>query len=90
LEMLTLLILLRPKLGGIDGARILSSLLKIVTASALMGAVIEILMQSLAQQSVWTIASVGLAAGLVSFFGATLLLRSEEIGLAWRLVRSRV
>lgn len=89
LEMLTLLYLLRRKLGGIDGYRILTSLAKIVGASAGMGAAIYLLLQLLPQLSVWIVTAAGLLVGLVAFFGATLLLRSEEIWLAWRLARSR-
>jgi putative peptidoglycan lipid II flippase len=90
LEMFTLLYLLRPRLGGIDGARILNSLVKIVSASAVMGVTILLLMRTLAQMNVWVIASASISVGVVAFFAATVLLRSEEIALARRLARTRV
>lgn len=89
LEMLTLLFLLRRRLGGIDGSRILTSLTKIITASAGMGVAIYVLIQLMPHVSVWMVTSAGLVVGLVAFFGATLLLKSEEIWLAWRLARTR-
>ncbi len=90
LEMLTLLYLLRPRLGGVDGPRLLNSLGKIVLASAAMGVAVAFLMQAVAQMSAWIVVSAGLVVGAAAFFGAMLLLRSEEIVLAWRLARTHV
>lgn len=89
LEMLTLLFLLRRRLGAIDGSRILNSLVKIIAASAAMGAAILLLLQLLPEVNVWLLTSAGLLVGLAAFLGATLLLRCEEITLAWRLARTR-
>jgi putative peptidoglycan lipid II flippase len=87
LEMIALLYLLRPRLGGVDGARILKSLVRILLASAAMALVILMLTHVLAQMYVWVVALAGLSVGVLAFFVAALLLRSEEIALAWRLAR---
>jgi putative peptidoglycan lipid II flippase len=89
LEMLALVYLLRPRLGGVDGARILISLVKIVPASAAMAVAIVLLVQTLPPMNVGLVVSAGVVVGMVAFFGAMLLLRSEEIFLAWRLARPR-
>jgi putative peptidoglycan lipid II flippase len=90
LEMLTLLYLLRTRLGGIDGIRILNSLIKIVSASAAMGLAVLLVVQALDHMSVWIITLGGLSVGVLAFFAATSLLRSEEIALAWRLAHRRI
>ncbi len=89
IEMSLLLYLLRGRMGGVDGARILSSLVKIVLASAAMGLAILLLMRVAPTLHVWLLAFTGIALGGAVFFATTFLLRSEEIALAWRLARQR-
>lgn len=89
LEMLTLLFLLRSRLGGIDGTRLMTSVVKIILASTAMGLAIIFVMQNTPDAHAWIIAAAGVSIGLAVFFGTAMLLKSEEIVLAWRLVHSR-
>ncbi len=86
-EMLTLLYLLRVRMGGVDGARILVSLVKIVLASAVMSAAILLLMHLGSNFGVLLTALGAVTAGVLVFVLVTLLLKSDEIHMAWRMAR---
>jgi putative peptidoglycan lipid II flippase len=89
LEMLALLYFLRARLGGMDGTRILNSLVKTMLASAAMALAILLWMNLAGHVSVWLLAFAAMALGGAVFFLVTLILRSEELTLAWRLARQR-
>ncbi len=88
-EMLGLLYLLRSRLGGLDGLRILGSLGKVFIASAVMGVALVLLLRIVPGLSLWVIAPGAIAIGGLVFLLVTLLLRSDELSLAFRLARLR-
>lgn len=81
LEMSTLLVILRRRLGDIDGRRISVSVARIVVASMAMGAALVLFANYFSSRGAIFVAMVGCALGAAIYFGATLLLRSEEITL---------
>jgi putative peptidoglycan lipid II flippase len=73
----TLLVLLRPKIGGIEGRRLLSSALKIAAAATAMGFVCHV--ASVRFPSRGPGLAIGIPAGAVSFWMAATLLRVAEL-----------
>ncbi|MGE5141308.1 MAG: murein biosynthesis integral membrane protein MurJ [Rudaea sp.] len=89
LEMLTTLYLLRRKTGGLDGRQILSSLVKIGLGSAAMAAALLYFVCAAGRLNILFLAATGIALGGMVFLVVTLLLRSDELALAWRMARPR-
>lgn len=86
LEMLTLLYLLRRKMGHGDDRRMVSSVARVLVAATAMTVVLVPLAGFLAEYGAVVTAIVGGAVGAVVYLGVTVVLRSEEIGLVLRRV----
>lgn len=87
LEMLVLLFLLRPRLEGIEGRALSLSLGKMVIGAAVMGAVILAWINLIAGANLWIVTLTAMLIGGLVYFVVMLILRSEEIGLAVRMIR---
>jgi putative peptidoglycan lipid II flippase len=74
---LALLLLLRPKIGGIGGRRIAANLLKILSAAIVMGAACMLLVH-LSHSRVLNV-TVGIPAGACVFYAVASALRIEEL-----------
>jgi putative peptidoglycan lipid II flippase len=94
LEALFLLLLLRPRLGGIEGGVLLRSLARILAASALMGALLFFLGRALppveSQAAAIGFAAGGILAGALLYLTASWALRSPELHQVAGLVRRRL
>ena len=79
LELVLLLWLLRRKMGGLDGGRLLDGLWRMVLASLLMAAVAWIVFDQLSQAAViWQLVVAGLT-GALAYLGASLLFGITEL-----------
>jgi putative peptidoglycan lipid II flippase len=98
LEMILLLVLLRRRLPGLSIHPLVGSIVRSSLASAVMGALIWGWLLWLAGQaggaawlsSSWLAAIGGGMVALVSYLGVSLLLRSEEVGIASAMLRRRL
>jgi putative peptidoglycan lipid II flippase len=94
LEAVLLLLLLRPRLGAIDGAALLRSLARILAAAAVMGAFLLFFDRALppveSQAAAIALAAAGIFAGALIYLGASWLLRSPELRQVAGLVRRRL
>lgn len=89
LEMLTLLYLLRPRLGGVDGRRIGISVSKMIVGAVVMAiTIIAIEFTPLASNELLLLAG-GLVIGGGAYLLTMLVLRSDEVGLALEFARRR-
>lgn len=90
LEMVTLLFLLRPRLKGVDGKRILVSGLKMSAGAAVMALAITLCgFAPFAQNSLLLLGS-GILIGGGAYFVTMFLLKSDEIGLAMSMIKYKV
>jgi putative peptidoglycan lipid II flippase len=82
---LTLLLLLRPKIGGIDGREMLVSLVKILGAAAVMGLVCRTVVTASHALPITPVLSriadvaIGIPAGAAAFYAAAAALRVSEV-----------
>ncbi|MGA2712509.1 MAG: murein biosynthesis integral membrane protein MurJ [Bryobacteraceae bacterium] len=82
---LTLLLLLRPKIGGIDGREMLVSLVKILGAAAVMGLVCRTVVTASHALPITPVLSriadvaIGIPAGAAAFYAAAAALRVSEL-----------
>jgi putative peptidoglycan lipid II flippase len=88
-EMGLLLYLLRLRLGGMEGRRMLASLARIGLASLAMGAVALAIAWLLKDQSAWLLAGVAVVSGLVVYAALSLALGSPEPRAVWQMVTRR-
>jgi putative peptidoglycan lipid II flippase len=88
-EMAVLLAIIRRRLDGLEGRRMLASLARIGLASLLMGAVAGALAWLLRDQGAWLTAGVAVTIGLVEYVAASLALRSPEPWAVWNMVARR-
>ena len=89
IEMAVLLGLIRQRLRGLEGKRMLASLARIALASLVMGAVAGALAWLLRDQGAWLAAGVAVTIGLVEYVAASLALRSPEPWAVWNMVARR-
>lgn len=89
LEMIILLYLLRPRLGGVDGRTLVTSGVRMFIGAVVMALAIAGYGQTPPAQNalMWLIG--GIVIGGTAYFVTMVVLRSEEIMLAVNLVRSR-
>jgi putative peptidoglycan lipid II flippase len=91
LEVIVLLTLLRRKLGGLNGRVLLDSLWRMGAASLLMGSSMWLVLEWLAQSSIWWQVLGGIAAGTLAYSGGCFFFRVKEIeqfiGYGYRLLR---
>jgi putative peptidoglycan lipid II flippase len=88
-EMAVLLGLIRRRLHGLEGRRVVGSLLRIGLASAAMGTVAGVLIEVLDGTSVWLAAGLAMGAGVVVYVGSSLLLGATEPRAVWGMVSRR-
>jgi putative peptidoglycan lipid II flippase len=89
LEMLTLLVLLRRRMTGIDEGRIVRAVVRIVFGSLAMGAVLVAYANVFAERGAAFVAVTGACLGAGVYLAATAVLRSEEIGFVLRRLKIR-
>jgi len=93
-NVVTLLIILRKKTGCLGGKRILKSLLKIIAASAVMGAVIYLLWYFLKTYAYGSLLNLAMVLVLIILTGAgvyvllTFLFKMDEIRFAFGIVKN--
>jgi putative peptidoglycan lipid II flippase len=86
-EMVVLLLILRHRLGGLEGRRLASSLARIGLSSAAMAAVLLALSWLLGSRSAWLVAGLGIAAGVATYGGLGLALGATEPQAMWQALR---
>ena len=87
LEMLTLLVILRRRMGMIDGRRIAGSLARTVFGAAAMGAALSAFVNLSTAHGAIFIGVIGAALGAAVYFSVAAVLRSEEIAFVLRKLR---
>jgi putative peptidoglycan lipid II flippase len=90
IETLTLALLLRRRLGGLEGRQLFSSGWRIIAAAAAMGGVLYGCLRLAPVQNAWVVGIGGVLLGAGAFGLATMLLRSPEIDLVLTAVRRRL
>jgi putative peptidoglycan lipid II flippase len=97
-NMILLMIILRRKIHGIRGQAILTSFVKTMLASIVMGAVIWVLQNVIVSMDLqlgghWEAAIVvvcGMGAGMLVFFSVAWLLKMEEFAMVLRLFKQKL
>jgi putative peptidoglycan lipid II flippase len=89
LEMLTLFLLLRRRMGEVDGRRIAVSVLRISIGALAMGAALVAFSGMFASRGAVFVAVVGTLLGTLVYFIVTGALRSEEIDFVLRKIRAK-
>jgi len=89
LEMVGLLLIIRGRLEGLEGGRLLGSTLRIVLAAGLMGFGVSWFAAGTHGLSVIIVGGGGIALGGVIYFVASLALGSGEVRALWRMVSRR-
>ncbi len=89
LEMLVLLVLLSPRLDGVDGRRIALSCFKMIVGAIVMAIVIALYHAAPIAASPLLLLLGGIVLGGGAYFLTMFILRSEEIKLALQLARCR-
>lgn len=87
LEMVILLRLLSPRLGGLGGRQLWIETGKTVIGSVVMGAAIIIVINNLSNLNALLVTVAAILAGAATFLFVEALLRSDEIRLALRMAR---
>ena len=87
LEMLVLMWMLRARLGGMDGRRLVSSLARIGVAAGVMGLALSGFARTRWFASPLILAGGGMLLGAAVYLVASLLLGVEEVAALWRLAR---
>ena len=88
-EMVVLLYLIRQRLEGLEGRRMLASLARSGLASVAMGGMAAAVAWLLRGQAAWLSAGVAVVTGIVAYVGASLALRSSEPRAVWSMVARR-
>ncbi len=86
-EMAALLLLLRRRLGGLEGRRLAGSLLRIGPAAAAMGGVAWAVAACLAGESPWLAGGLAVAAAVAVYGGLSLAVGAPEPRAVWALLR---
>jgi putative peptidoglycan lipid II flippase len=90
LEMLTLLLILRRRMGLIDGRRIARSLARTVLGAVAMAAVLVAFVNASTAHGAVFVGVIGAALGAAVYFIVTAALRSEEITFVLQRVKSKI
>ena len=89
LEMIALLVIMRKRLGGLEGGRILKGVLYASAASLAMSIVIVAWLNSaIAQATIW-IVLIAISAAVIVYFGLLLLFRVDELQKALHWIKTR-
>jgi putative peptidoglycan lipid II flippase len=89
IEMVVLLYIIRQRLDGLEGRRMLASLARIGLASLLMGTVAAALAWLLRDQGAWLLAGVAVTVGIIEYVAASLALKSPEPWAVWDMITRR-
>jgi putative peptidoglycan lipid II flippase len=89
LELVLLLVLIRRRMGGLEGRRMLLAFVKGGIAALAMGAVLLAWRAALPGAGVLVVGGGGVLLGAVVYLGAALVLRVEELRVVTRLLRRR-
>ena len=91
LEVLVLLVILRGRLGGVQGRQILSTLARVIIASLIMGGAVTLVLRIMQNAQIGTFATVALAggSGVAAYVVLAWLLRIEALSRLPRLLLSR-
>lgn len=84
LEMCVLLLIMRRKLKGLEGGRVLSGLWQALTSGVVMGVVLWVWARLTTSASVWLIGLGGLVIGVLTYIICLMILRVPELKLAWQ------
>jgi putative peptidoglycan lipid II flippase len=90
LELAALLWVLRPRLGGVDGRRLGSSLIRILASSGVMALSAAWVIGQAGGWQPFLALSAAVGIGALTYLGASALLGSEEVWAVGRLVRRAV
>jgi putative peptidoglycan lipid II flippase len=88
-EMAVLLIVIRRRLGGLEGRRLAGSLARTGLSAALMGGAAGMLAWLLADANIWLAGGAAIVAGITVYGGVSLALGAPEPRAVWGIVRSR-
>jgi len=89
LELVLLLVLIRRRMGGIEGRRTLIAFAKGGSAALAMGAVLLVWRAALPGMGALVMGGGGVLLGAVAYLGAALVLRVEELQVVTRFLRRR-
>ena len=90
IEAVILLVLMRKRLKGLEGQRVLSLIVKALFSSALMSAGLWLWLNISANFPAWQIAIGGILIGGGIYGLLIILLRVDEVGSAWIFLRSKL
>jgi putative peptidoglycan lipid II flippase len=88
-EVVVLMLILRRRMGGLEGGRLAISLARTMFATLVMGGVASSLIVLLNSLPVWLMAGLSIAAGAAVYVGTSLALGATEPRAVWAMVRSR-
>jgi putative peptidoglycan lipid II flippase len=88
-EMSALLVIIRRRLGGLEGRKMASSLVRTGLSAALMAGSAGVLAWLLADASTWLSGGLAIVVGVAVYGGMSLLLGAPEPRAVWAMVRSR-
>jgi putative peptidoglycan lipid II flippase len=89
-EMAALLLLLRGRLGGLEGRDLAAATARIALGAALMGAALALYVRWGSGLSVWASGGLGIALGAAAYLGITWALGAEEPTVLLRIAVSKV
>jgi putative peptidoglycan lipid II flippase len=89
LEMVGLLLVIRGRLGGLDGGRLLDFALRTVLAAGLMGFGVSWFVVGMHEQSIIIVGGGGIVLGGLIYFLTTLVLGSGEVKVLWQMASRR-
>lgn len=89
LEMAVLLLILRSRLLGLEGERLLGSLTRVMAAAGLMGLSLVWYLRSLGESNVVALAGGAMLLGMVVYLASSHLFGSREVVTLWQLWRTR-
>jgi putative peptidoglycan lipid II flippase len=88
-EMAVLLAILRRRLQGLEGRRLIGSLLRVGAAAAVMGVAVGAVVWLLSGAGAVLTTGVAIVVGSASYLGISLALGASEPRMVWAMVRSR-
>lgn len=90
LEMVGLIILIRKKLNGIDGSRIIQAFLQGLVGVVVMTAVIIMVISLLDHNSVWMVAIAGIITGGLAYLITISMIKTEEVRVLLTAIKQRL
>jgi len=90
LESIALIILMRKRLGGIEGGRILRLLVQSLLAASIMGVSVYIITAIDSINAAWLVLALGIMTGVIVFSLSSLLIGIDEVKLLPRLILTRI